>query len=125
MSSEHAVQVPAEIAGLSALAIALAEQPIAAAFVVLDAEIVAHAVGLARSLPPFAMYALGAVGADHAVGLPTPGEAAGGMIGQLRQHVIEPFRAGEQARGLGPFGVPGMERGAAVELEYSLSVSPD
>ena len=78
------MQEPAQVAGGGIAAVAAAEQPEPAALLVLDREVVAHRGHLGSAAPPFAMDALGAVGAADAVALAAPGEGDRRLIGQQR-----------------------------------------
>src|SRR3546814_8535120 len=61
-SSEHAMDVPAQIARYALDPIAATEEPEALAARRLDLEILAHRPHLARAQPPFAMDAPGKIG---------------------------------------------------------------
>src|SRR3546814_8959910 len=75
-SSEHAMDVPAQIARYALDPIAATEEPEALAARRLDLEIIAHRPHLARAQPPFAMEALGTVARGDLIGFPAPAEPA-------------------------------------------------
>ena len=79
------------------IAVAAAVEPEAAAFLVLDLEIIADRVGLAAALPPFAMDPLGAVGARDPVDPAAPDEAARRQIGKLGHDILDPLGRRQQA----------------------------
>ena len=125
-SAEQPVHVPAEIAGASVDAVAAAEQPEAAARLVLDPEIVADRPDLAVAAPPFAMDALGAVAGDDRVQLcPRQAKRRGGWSGSSATTFDSGsgrassrtgrFQAGQ------PVGVPSGRRGTTARSGTSLS----
>src|SRR3546814_999862 len=73
-SSEHAMDVPAQIARYALDPIAATEEPEALAARRLDLEIIAHRPHLARAQPPFAMDALGTVARGDLIGFPAPAD---------------------------------------------------
>lgn len=80
--SEEPMQKPAQIARRLVLAIAAAEQPVAAAGLILDLPVIAQRRGFGLMAPPLAGDALGAIGAADAAALALPGEGGGRAIGQ-------------------------------------------
>src|SRR3546814_618100 len=101
-SSEHAMDVPAQIARYALDPIAATEEPEALAARRLDLEIIAHRPHLARAQPPFAMDALGTVARGDLIGFPAPAEPARRMIGKQRHDPRQHFGANEQAGGTAP-----------------------
>ena len=86
-SSEDPVQEPALRAGQRVLSVTGAEDPVAFAGVVLDAEVISDRDQLRIAFPPFAKHALGAVGAFHAPAHAAPGEGYGWMIRKERDRL--------------------------------------
>src|SRR4051812_37404854 len=109
LSSEHPVQIPAEVAGAGIDAVAAAVEPEALAFLGLDLEIVAHRLGLGHAPPPFAVDALGAVGAGDAMVAAAPGEAAGRLVREQGDDLFYPLGRRKQADWARPGG-PGGDR---------------
>src|SRR4051812_2333245 len=96
--SEKTVQEPVPVTGAGIAAIAAAEQPEAASFLVLNLIVIAYCVHLTVALPPLAGDPLRPAGAVDTMLDVAPGEGAGGIIRQQRNGV-DRLRRSEQAHG--------------------------
>src|ERR1044072_1913186 len=115
------MDMPTEIAGAGIDAIASAKDPEASAGLILDLEIVAHRIGLAVRLPPFAVDSVRAVGLAHDIGPPPPGEPPRRSIRKQSDDLVDLLRPGEQPNRARPVGWPiggFAERGNAAQAAF-------
>jgi len=95
LSPEQAVHIPERVGFFAAIE-SFAEKPVAAAFKILDAEIIARRAFGALFPPPFRRDALRALGAGDFEHHPPPPETERRSVGHFG-HDLDGFGAGEKA----------------------------